>query len=287
MLCPFNRLLKDALKEHRAVGAFNVGNLEMLLGIIKAAEESQTPVILQIAEKRFTHSPLEYIAPMLHAAAMRAKIEVAVELDHGCSLFNVRRAMDLGFNTIMFDGSMYPVEKNISETRKIADETHARGVALEAEIGIVGGSEGGADLTANCASLSDIVALGSKSSCDALAIAIGNAHGHYKGIPKLNFDLLEKAHNTLPDLPFVLHGGTGISPTDFRKAITLGIAKINIATANFDAIVTASMQYAEKVAPLSRNYFTLNENMVEQVYNTTLAHIKIFNNQEPLDSIKF
>ena len=77
MLCPFNRLLKDALKEHRAVGAFNVGNLEMLLGIIKAAEESQTPVILQIAEKRFTHSPLEYIAPMLHAAAMRAKIEVA------------------------------------------------------------------------------------------------------------------------------------------------------------------------------------------------------------------
>ncbi|WP_303961550.1 class II fructose-bisphosphate aldolase [Succinatimonas hippei] len=287
MLCPFKRLLLDALKDRRAVGAFNVGNLEMLLGIVKAAEESNTPVILQIAEKRFSHSPLEYIAPMLHAAAMRAKVEIALELDHGCTLFNVRRSMDLGFNTIMFDGSMFHVDKNIEETKKIADEAHARGVALEAEIGVVGGAEGGAEMQANCASLSDIIKLGTQSSCDALAVAIGNAHGHYKGVPKLNFKLLEDAHNALPDLPLVLHGGTGISLSDFRKAITMGIAKINIATANFDAIVTASQKYTKTSDPKSSNYFSLNELMVEEVYNTTLAHIKVFNNQEPLESINF
>lgn len=276
MFCPFSRMLHDALHDKRAIGAFNVGNMEMLIGILKAAEDMNTPVILQIAEKRFIHSPLDYIAPMLHAAAMRAKVDVSLELDHGCSIFNIRRAMDLGFNTIMFDGSELCIEDNIAKTFDIVREAHARGVGVEAEIGVVGGAEGGDEMTANCATLEDIIALGQKSHCDALAVAIGNAHGHYKGKPKLNFDLLKKAHEALGGLPLVLHGGTGISTEDFKKAISLGIAKINIATANFDATAIAAFEYS-KVHDINQlSYFDLNEKIIENVYSCTCQHIKIF-----------
>lgn len=276
MFCPFPRILQDALIDKRAVGAFNVGNMEMLIGIIKAAEDKNTPVILQIAEKRFTHSPLEFIAPMLHAAAMRAKVDVALELDHGCSIFNIRRAMDLNFNTVMYDGSELPIEQNIEQTASIVKEAHKRGVAVEAEIGVVGGAEGGADRMANCASLEDIVSLGKKSGADALAVAIGNAHGHYKGKPQLNFDLLRQAHEALDHLPLVLHGGTGISPEDFKKAIGLGIAKINIATANFDATASAAFTYADTLNGKELSYFDLNEKIIENVYKCTCDHIEIF-----------
>ena len=276
MFCPFSRILQDAKKDKRAVGAFNVGNMEMLIGIVKAAEAMNTPVILQIAEKRFTHSPLEYIAPMLHAAAMRAKVDVALEIDHGCSLFNIRRSMDLGFNTVMYDGSDLPIEQNVNQTAQIVQEAHARGVCVEAEIGVVGGAEGGADKIANCASLDEIVALGQRSGCDALAVAIGNAHGHYNGTPVLNFDLLYKAHEALGELPLVLHGGTGISQEDFKKAISLGIAKINIATANFDATVQAAYQYSKDTEQRQLSYFKLNEKIIENVYACTCEHIQIF-----------
>lgn len=282
MLCPFNRILGDALRDKRAVGAFNVGGLEVLIGIIKAAEQSNTPVILQVAEKRFAHFPLEYTAPMMMAAAQRAKVEIAVELDHGCTVPNVNRAMELGFNTIMYDASLLPVDENIKSVKEISAQCHARGVAVEAEIGVVGGSEGGADLSANCASLEDITALGEQSGCDALAVAIGNAHGHYHGVPKLNFELLQQAHEALPDLPLVLHGGSGISDQDFRKAIGLGIAKINIATANLDAAVEGTELYLQKTAKSDQSYYGLNECMVEKVFATTMQHIKVFNNQAPL-----
>lgn len=209
MLCPFKRLLNDALTDKRAVGAFNVGSMEMLIGILKAAEERKSPIILQIAEKRFAHSPVEYVAPIMLAAAHKAKIEIAVELDHGCTLQNVRKCVDYGFNTIMYDTSEHPIDENIRLSRDIAHELHEQGIALESEIGIVGGSEGGADMTANCASLEDIVKIGRESECDALAVAIGNAHGHYKGVPKLNLELLRQAHEALPGLPLVLHGGSG------------------------------------------------------------------------------
>lgn len=280
MLCPFNRLMRDALQDKRAVGAFNAGNMEMVIGIVKAAEESQVPIILQIAEKRLTHSPLELVAPMLLQAAMRAKVEIAVELDHGSSQYNIERSMNFGFNTVMFDGSEMPIAENIKKTKAIVDNAHQRGVAVEAEIGVVGGSEGGADLQANCADISEIIALGSQSGCDALAVAIGNAHGHYHGIPKLNFDLLQKAHDALPDLPLVLHGGSGIAPCDFRKAISMGISKINIATANFDAIALGALHYSQGLSEADVNYFKLNEAVIEEVYKTTMAHIAIFNNRD-------
>ncbi len=282
MLCPFTRILNDALTDSRAVGAFNIGNMEILIGVVKAAEESCSPVILQIAEKRFSHSPLEYIAPLICAAAARAKVEIALELDHGYTMFNVRRAMDLGFNTVMYDGSAFALEENIKKTQEVVSEAHGRGVAVEAEIGVVGGSEGGEALTANCARFEDITAMGKKSGCDALAVAIGNAHGHYRGVPRLNFDLLLKTHDALPQLPLVLHGGTGIADEDFRRAISMGICKINIATANFDAFARGAVKYAKNLAGTTLSYFDLNEILIAEVYDETLKHLKVFNNKDPL-----
>lgn len=287
MLCPFTRILKDALTDKRAVGAFNVGNMEMLIGIVKAAEDLRSPIVLQIAEKRFKHSPLEYVGPMMFSVAQKAKIEIALELDHGFTVENIRRSLAFGFNSIMFDGSDKPVAENIRLTSAVAKEVHNQGAALEAEIGVVGGSEGGAMYSASCARLEDIIKLGSESECDALAVAIGNAHGHYKGVPKLNFELLQQSHAALPGMPLVLHGGTGIAPEDFRKAITMGICKINIATANFDAFVAGAAAYCQAVAPDSRSYFGLNESAVEKIYENTCAHIRLFNNTEPLDVINF
>ena len=147
---------------------------------------------------------------------------------------------------------------------------------LEAEIGVLSGNEGGGDMTEICTKSEDALYFYKKAKFDALAIAIGNAHGHYKGEPKLNFDVLTEIHNSV-DSFLVLHGGTGIGENDFNKAISLGIAKINIATANFDAIVNASYDYFSKEKEY--NYFSLNEKIIEKVFEVTTKHINIFNNK--------
>lgn len=273
-------LLDQASEQNRAVGAFSVGNLEMIKGAIKAAEEMNTPIILQIAEVRLPHSPLSLMGPMMVEAARNAKVEIAVHLDHGKTIGVLKQALEYGFTSVMMDGSTLPFEENINKTLEAARLAEEYGATVEAELGLVGGSEDGStDEGIRCTNPEDAKVFCEKTGVDALAVAIGNAHGKYPVAPRLAFDVL-KAIDEKTDVPLVLHGGTGITPEDFRKAVRLGIRKINIATASFDSLTREAEKYLKSEG--RHDYFGLNEAMVQGVYENVKQHIKIFNCVEPL-----
>lgn len=248
-LVPMKGLLKSAHKNGYAVGAFNVVNLEFLEAIIETAETLSSPVILNIAEVHFPFVNLETICPAISALASRTSIPVALNLDHGVSFKAIVRALRNGFSSVMFDGSKLSFEDNIAGTSEIVRVCHAAGVSVEAELGAVGGSESGAvESEADSAFFTEpkqAKTFVKQTGVDALAVAIGNAHGKYKGEPKLDFDRLA-AINDAAGIPLVLHGGSGISEADFKKAISLGIAKINIYTDMSQAALRTAFTYLEQ-----------------------------------------
>lgn len=274
MLVNMRDLLKDAQNGNYAVGSFSVANMEMVLGVLKAAEELNAPVILQIAEVRLKQSPLELIGPLMVAAAENAKTPVAVHFDHGKTEEKIGLALELGFTSVMFDGSHFPLDENIAQTKRIMEMAQEYDAAVEAEIGCVGGSEDGSeDIAINCTKPDDAVRFVKETGVDALAIAIGNAHGNYKSTPKLRFDILEKCAE-LVDTPLVLHGGTGISPEDFVKCSKTGIKKINIATATFDMVEkTVHTCYNNDEI---KGYYDLQGAEVQGAYENAKKHILIF-----------
>ncbi len=276
MLVSMKSLLEKAEQKNIAVGAFSVGNMEMVMGVVRAAEELNTPVILQIAEKRLGNSPLSLMAPMMVSAARNSTVEIAVHLDHGLTPGCIKEALSFGFTSVMLDCSLKPLEENIALTKEVVALAKEVDASVEAELGVVGGNEG--DTEEHKITCTD--PLVAKRFCeetgiDALAVAIGNAHGNYPVLPELRFDVLEDIHR-VTDIPLVLHGGTGITDEMFRRAISLGIRKINIATASFDALTASAQNYLRS----GDNYFTLSEKMVEGVYNNVKKHINIFNNKE-------
>ncbi|MGN1444244.1 MAG: class II fructose-bisphosphate aldolase [Acutalibacteraceae bacterium] len=274
MLANLRDLLKDAQEKNYAVGSFSVANMEMILGVIKAAEETRSPIILQIAEVRLNHSPLSYIGPMMLAAAEEADVPVAVHLDHGTTLGCIRQALDIGFTSVMFDGSHLPLEENIRITKQVVEMAKEYDAAVEAEIGCVGGSEDGSvDIEMHCTSPEQAVKFAAETGVDALAIAIGNAHGNYKQEPKLRFDILDKVHESV-STPLVLHGGTGISPQDFIKCHQNGIKKINIATATFDS-VEKSVREAYQSGKI-KGYYDLHTAEIAGAYKNAKKHMEIF-----------
>lgn len=267
-------LLADAKQKGYAVGSFSVANMEMVLGVLKAIEETKSPAIIQIAEVRLNHSPLELIGPLMVAAAKNSSVPVTVHFDHGKTKEKIKQALEIGFTSVMFDGSHLPFEENAKMTAEIKALANEYNADCEGEIGCVGGSEDGSeDIAINCTSPSQAAEFFEKSGVDALAVAIGNAHGNYKETPKLRFDILEKTASLVP-VPLVLHGGTGISPDDFRKCISLGIHKINIATATFDSVEqnVRSSYEAKKI----KGYYDLQTAEVEGAYKNAMKHIEIF-----------
>ena len=274
MLVNMRELLRDAQKGNYAVGSFSVANMEMVLGVIKAAEELNAPIILQIAEVRLKQSPLEVIGPLMVAAAKNARVPVAVHFDHGKTREKIGEALELGFTSVMFDGSHLPLDENIAETKAIMEMAAKTGAAVEAEIGCVGGSEDGSeDIAINCTKPEDAVRFETETGVDALAIAIGNAHGNYKSTPKLRFDILQECER-LVKTPLVLHGGTGISPDDFVKCSKTGIKKINIATATFDTVEKTVRECYNNGC--INGYYDLQAAEVEGAYQNAKRHILIF-----------
>lgn len=274
MLVNMRDLLEDAEIGNYAVGSFSVANMEMVLGVLKAAEELNAPVILQIAEVRLKQSPLEIIGPLMVAAAENASTPVAVHFDHGKTIEKITEALDIGFTSVMFDGSHLPLEENIEMTKKVILTAEEYDAAVEAEIGCVGGSEDGSeDIAINCTKPDDAVRFEKETGVDALAIAIGNAHGNYKSTPKLRFDILKQVDD-MTDTPLVLHGGTGISPEDFVKCSKTGIKKINIATATFDSVEN-NVREAYKNGNI-KGYYDLHEAEIEGAYKNAKRHILIF-----------
>lgn len=267
-------LLATANEKKISVGAFSVGNMEMILGAVRAAEELKTPIILQIAEVRLPTSPLDIIGPMMVAAAENSNVDICVHLDHGLNYETVEQALDLGFSSVMLDGSLLPIEENIELTQAVVELASEYGASVEAELGVVGGNEGGGKgHEIQCTDPLSAIRFCLETNIDALAVAIGNAHGNYPVAPKLRFDVL-KAINVACKTPLVLHGGTGITSEDFQECIRNGIRKTNIATASFDAVTTA----AKNIANLDNaNYFKLSQAMQDAVYENVKKHIKIFN----------
>lgn len=273
-LVNMSSLLKQARTGGYAVGSFSVSNMEMVLGVLKAVEQTKSPAIIQIAEVRLNHSPLEIIGPLMVAAAKNSAVPVAVHFDHGKTTEKIKQALDIGFTSVMLDGSHLPFEENVRITAAAKHLAAEYGADCEGEIGCVGGSEDGSeDIAINCTSPAQALEFYEKTGVDALAVAIGNAHGNYKQAPKLRFDILEETA-ALVEVPLVLHGGTGILPEDFRKCISLGINKINIATATFDS-VEQSVRSAYENAEI-KGYYDLQSAEVEGAYLNALKHIEIF-----------
>lgn len=276
-LVTMKELLERADRENKAVGAFSVGNMEMVMGAVKAAEDMNTPIILQIAEKRLLNSPLELMAPMMVSAAKNSKQDIAVHLDHGLTLECINKALSFGFTSVMLDLSLLPFEENIEKTKEVVALAKKSGATVEAELGVVGGNEGDtAEHKITCTDPEKAKIFCDETGIDALAVAIGNAHGNYPVLPELRFDVLEEINRRV-DIPLVLHGGTGMTAQMFRKAICSGIRKINIATASFDYLAVYAKKYCDGVD--TPDYFALSEKMSEGVYENVSKHIEIFNNK--------
>lgn len=230
MLVNLNDVLKKAQEEKYAVGLFNTTDSDMLEAVIAAAEELNSPVVIGTAEVLLPYGELQLIAPSVIAAAKRAKVPVVVHYDHGLTFDRCMEALKLGFSSVMFDGSAKDYETNLKETCEIVKIAHSFGASVEGEIGHVGNAmDGDEDVTDMYTTPEEARAYIEATGVDALAVAIGSAHGVYKKKPMLNIERLKEIRAEI-DTPLVLHGGSGLSDDDFKTTIREGIAKVNIFT---------------------------------------------------------
>lgn len=244
MLVTLNEVLKQAQKEKYAVGLFNTIDMEMANGVLAAAENLRSPVIIGTAEILLPFGGLEELAWLLRPMAERASVPVVLHFDHGLKEETVYKAIDLGFSSVMYDCSDKSFEDNIKALREMTKYAHSKGVSVEAEIGHVGnaGCDGEADALTDP---EEAKYFAKETGVDALAVAIGTAHGAYKKKPCLDFERLKKIRQAV-DVPLVLHGGSGLTEEDFKKTIEYGIAKVNIFTdVNQAAAKAAHDNYTE------------------------------------------
>ncbi len=224
-LVTFNQILPQARNDLRSVGAFNAANLETVLSIFRAAVRENSPVIIQVYQRLFNDERASLIAAMTERLAAEADIPIALHLDHGESLDQVRKAISVGYTSVMFDGSKYPLEKNIALTAEAATIAHDAGVTIEGEIGHVPFG----DDTPELSRAEEAVEFIDKTGVDVLAVSVGTAHGFYKCEPALDIKRLREISQCVSQ-PLVLHGGTGVPVDQLKLAIGCGVAKINIAT---------------------------------------------------------
>ena len=262
-------ILKDAQNRKYGVGLFNTVNLEMARAIIGAAEEEKSPVIIGLAEVHIPYGDLSTLAPIMVKFAREAKVPVAIHFDHGMTFNLILKAMHLGFSSVMYDGSSLSYEENIRNTKEIVKVAHALGVSVEAELGHVGGAEGGGDdgHEAHYTKVSQATDFVDKTEIDALAIAIGTAHGEYITKPKLDIQRLIDIRREV-SVPLVLHGGSGLSDNDFRGCIQNGISKVNIFT---DMSVTAVKTIARTLGANTDMSQCKNENEIVQLIAQSVA----------------
>lgn len=230
MLVNLNEVLLRAREENYAVGLFNTTDTDMLEAVISAAEELRSPVIIGTAEVLLPYGDLPLIAPSIVEAAKRATVPVVVHYDHGLTFEKCIEALKLGFSSVMFDGSVSNYEENVKKTVEVVHVAHAFGATVEGEIGHVG------QASTNDGAVSDrytrpeeAVKYLNDTGVDALAVAIGTAHGAYKTKPRLDLERLAQIREAVK-VPLVLHGGSGLSDDDFKNSIAAGIAKVNIFT---------------------------------------------------------
>ena len=244
MLVNMNEVLLPAREGRYAVGLFNAVNLELARGILAAAQRTGSPVIMGTAEVLFPYGPLEEVSYYLIPMAKKAGVPVVIHLDHGLKKETCLKALDLGFTSIMYDCSTDDYDTNVEKVREMAEIAHSRGATIEGELGHVGDNTDAAEADPSFfytdpGQARDFV---EKTGVDALAVAVGTAHGAYKLPPKLDFDRI-CAIKEQAKVPLVLHGGSGLMDEDFRQAIRAGISKINIFTDINVAAVRGARQH--------------------------------------------
>ncbi len=288
-----------AYKEGYAVGAFNVNNMEIIQGIMKAGAEENAPLILQVSAGARKYAGQNYIIKLVEAALMESDLPVVIHLDHGADFEICKACIDGGFTSVMIDGSHLPFDENITLTRKVVDYAHARGVWVEAELGRLAGVEEHVSSEKSVYTDPDeAVNFIDRTGCDSLAIAIGTSHGAYKfkGDAKLDFERLEKITDMLPGYPLVLHGASSV-PQEFvdmanqyggqvggakgvpedllRKAASFGVCKINIDT-DIRLAMTASIRkhFAEHPADFDpRQYLTPAREAVKNMVQHKIKNV--------------
>lgn len=236
MLVKPHQLFADALKADYAIGAFNVSHMEGVQGIIAAAEKLQSPVIIQTSEGAIEYAGLPMISTMIKLAAERTNVPVVMHLDHGKSLETAKKCIEAGYTSVMIDVSKKSFQENIQATLEVVEYAHARGVWVEAELGAIIGKEGIKDL--HGASTPDsfltkpeeVKEFVERTGVDALAVSVGTIHGAFSGQEYIRFELLEKIQETMPNLPLVLHGASGIANAHLQKACGMHVCKVNVDT---------------------------------------------------------
>ena len=247
MLVSAKEMLEKARAGKYAVGQFNINNLEWTKSILLTAQELNSPVILGVSEGAGKYmTGFKTVAAMVSAMIdeLNITIPVALHLDHG-TYEGCYKCIKAGFSSIMFDGSHYPIEENIEKTKELVKIAHAMGLSLEAEVGSIGGEEDGVVGMGECADPKECKAI-ANLGIDFLAAGIGNIHGKYPANWQgLNFEVLENVKKEVGDMPLVLHGGTGIPADMIKKAISLGVAKINVNTECQLSFAAATREYIE------------------------------------------
>lgn len=231
MLVTSRELLADAKKNKYAVGAFNVENMEMVMAVLNAAEETKSPVIMQTTPGTIKYAGADMYFANIRAAARRVSFPVVCHLDHGSSFAIAVKAFRAGYTSIMIDGSKLPLDENIALTRSVVELCHAANIPVEGELGRVGGKEDDLNNGDNnpYTDPQEAALFVEKTGCDSLAVGIGTAHGVYKGVPQINFDVLGKIRE-LVDIPLVLHGTSGVPDDQVIRCVSMGMCKVNYAT---------------------------------------------------------
>ena len=252
MLVTLKEILKTAEEKQIAIGAFNAPNLESLQAVTAAAEEMDLPVVIQFAQSHEIYNPVEVMGPLMMQFARNAKIPMCVHLDHGETMEYVEKCLDMGFTSIMYDGSRLPYEENVENTKKAVAMAKARGASVEAELGSMGkyesgagdGSEDDTKIYTDPVQAKDFV---ERTGVDALACSFGTTHGIYLTKPRLDFSVVEGVRRETGGIPVVMHGGSGVSKEDFHAAIRAGVRKINYFTYMDKAAGTAVVGWANSL----------------------------------------
>lgn len=275
MLVNLNDILLDAQKNKYAVGLFNTTDTDSIEGAISAAEELKSPIILGTAEVLLYYGELQLIGPSMINMAKKASVPVAVHFDHGLTFDRCVEALKLGFSSVMYDCSTESYEENLKKVKEMAEIAHSFGATIEGELGHVGDNEGSAEGSSHLADPSEFYTdpkiakdFSQRTGIDALAVAIGTAHGTYTYTPKLDIKRLKEIRNEI-DTPLVLHGGSGLSNENFKDCISNGITKVNIFT---DIYVAAKKAMQEA----SGDYPEIRMRKVQAIKEVVMNKIMLF-----------
>lgn len=288
MLVTLKEILEIAEKKKIAIGSFNASGLEAIEAELAAAEELQLPIIIQFAQCHEPWVPLDTIGPIMVHMAKRASIPVCVHLDHGETLEYLAKALEIGFTGIMYDGSVLSYEENLANTKKAVAMARKYGAGVEAELGSMGRRESGSgdhsgeeDETKIYTDSEQASSFVTETGIDALACSFGTTHGIYLCEPRLDFDVVRNVRRKCGNIPIVMHGGSGVSPEDYHKAVEAGVRKINYFTYMDKAGGNAVADYLakqEKKEPIffSSMYMVAREAMKENVQSAmqTFALVK-------------